>query len=63
MEEGREVGSDGARRDWRALLTSVQYGRAHITITRYGGPAAVLVPVDWYEQAHARLSEGNNGDD
>jgi prevent-host-death family protein len=63
MEEDQRVSSDDARRDWRALLTSVEYGRAHVTITRYGGPAAVLVPVDWHQRAQAKLSEEDDSDD
>jgi prevent-host-death family protein len=58
MEEGRQVSSDEARRDFRAVLNSVEHDHAHVTISRYNIPAAVLVPVEWYEQAKERLSDG-----
>jgi prevent-host-death family protein len=58
MEERRQVSSDEARRDFRVLLNFVEHERAHVTISRYNIPAAVLVPVEWYEQAKERLSDG-----
>jgi prevent-host-death family protein len=50
-----EVSVGEARRDLRKLLNSVEHDSAHITITRYGTPAAVIVPREWYEQAKAAL--------
>ena len=49
---GRRVRSDEARRNLRDLLDEVALG-AHVTILRYDKPAAVLVPVGWYEEAEA----------
>lgn len=47
-----QVRSDEARRHLRNLLDQVARGY-HVTILRYDKPAAVLVPVDWYEDAEA----------
>jgi prevent-host-death family protein len=47
-----QIGSDEARRNFRDLLDQA-IGGYHVTIQRYGKPAAVLVPVDWYEDAEA----------
>ena len=55
MEEGRQVSSDEARRDFRALLNSVEHEHEHVTISRYNIPAAVLVPVDWHSLAAIAL--------
>lgn len=52
-----EVRSDEARREFRHLLNSVEHDGEHITILRYNTPAAVIVPVGWYEQAKATLGE------
>jgi prevent-host-death family protein len=46
------VGSDEARRNFRDILDQVARDY-HVTILRYNKPAAVLVPVDWYEDAEA----------
>lgn len=55
MEEGQQVSSDEARRDFRVLLNFVEHERAHVTISRYNIPAAVLVPVDWHSLAAIAL--------
>jgi antitoxin (DNA-binding transcriptional repressor) of toxin-antitoxin stability system len=52
----KQVPSDVVRREIRALLDDVQHRGEHVTILRYTTPAAVLVPVGWYEQAQAALS-------
>jgi PHD/YefM family antitoxin component YafN of YafNO toxin-antitoxin module len=49
----RWVRSDEARTKLRALLDLVAQDDAHVYILRYDTPAAVLVPVDWYEQKRA----------
>lgn len=49
--------TDEMRRNLRELLTEVERDGAHITITRYETPAAVMVPVDWYEQAKALVNK------
>lgn len=50
-----QVRSDEARRNLRDLLDQVTRGY-HVTILRYDKPTAVLVPVDWYEDAEAAWS-------
>lgn len=54
MERG-QVGSDEARRSFRDLLDAVEHKHEHITVLRYDKPAAVVVPVEWYEQARQAL--------
>jgi len=49
----RQVRSDEARRNFRDLLDEVEHRGMHITIARYDKPAAVVVPVNWYEDAEA----------
>jgi prevent-host-death family protein len=49
------VRSDEARRNLRELLDQVARDY-HITILRYDKPVAVMVPVDWYEDAEAAWS-------
>ncbi len=51
----KQVLSDEARRNFRALLNDVEHDDAHVTILRYQTPAAVIVPVEWYEQAQQAL--------
>ena len=48
--------SEDARREWRRILNSVEHDGAHVTITRYGVPAAVVVPVEWHDEAAAALT-------
>jgi prevent-host-death family protein len=42
---------------WRELLDAVEHKGEHVTVLRYDRPAAVVVPVEWYEQAQQALSE------
>lgn len=49
----KQVRSDEARRNFRDLLDEVEHRGMHITIARYDKPAAVVVPVEWYEEADA----------
>ena len=44
-----------ARREFAALLEDVLRGQ-HIEITRYDRPLAVVVPVEWYEEARSALA-------
>lgn len=53
----KQVRSDEARRHLRDLLDEVEARGARIMILRYDKPAAVLVPVDWYEDALATLQK------
>lgn len=56
----KQVGSDDARRDFRALLNDVEHQGEHITVMRYKTPAAVIVPVWWYDLAEDLMD--NRGD-
>jgi prevent-host-death family protein len=56
MEKG-QVSSDEARRAWRELLNAVEHDGEHVTVLRYNIPAAVVVPVDWYERAQALIDK------
>ena len=58
MEEDETVPSDEVRRRFRELLDSVQHHGDHVTVLRYRKPAAVIVPIDWYEQAKSLLGNG-----
>jgi len=49
----RWMRSEEARAKFRALLDLVTQDDAHVYVLRYDTPAAVIVPVDWYEQAKA----------
>ena len=53
----RQVRSDEARRNLRELLNAVEHDGEHVTILRYDTPAAVIVPVEWHEQAKAALTD------
>ena len=55
----RRVSSDGFRRDLRDLLDEVAHDEAHIYLLRYDKPAAVIVPVEWYEQMKAQIEAGD----
>lgn len=54
----RWVRSDEARAKLRDLLDDIASDGAHIYLLRYDKPAAVLVPVDWYEDVKAKLEGG-----
>jgi PHD/YefM family antitoxin component YafN of YafNO toxin-antitoxin module len=54
-ETDRWVRSDEARAKLRDLLDDIARDDAHIYVLRYDKPAAVLVPVDWYENAKRKL--------
>ena len=51
----RRVGSDEARTKFRDLMDEVAHDEAHVYILRYGKPAAVIVPIEWYEHAKEDL--------
>lgn len=44
-----EMRAEDARKNFADLLNGVQWQGEHVTITRHGRPAAVVVPIDWYE--------------
>lgn len=52
----RQVRTEEARRNFRELLNEVEHQGAHIAITRYDNPSAILVPLDWYERAVQALA-------
>lgn len=52
----KDMSSDDARRNLRQVLNEVEQGGEHVTIHRYGIPAAVIVPVDWYRSAGGKLT-------
>ena len=54
----RWVRSDEARAKLRDLLDDIASDGAHIYVLRYDKPAAVLVPVEWYEDVKAKLEGG-----
>ena len=39
------------------LVERVRVGGEHFVITRYGKPAAVIVPVEWLEEAQGKIRE------
>lgn len=52
----KSVQSDEARRTWRDVLNDVEHNSEHVQIMRYTTPAAVMVPVEWYEQARELMA-------
>lgn len=62
MEEDPAVSyaqSDEVRRRFRELLDAVEHKGEHVIVQRYTRPVAVIVPIDWYEQARQALANGN----
>jgi len=55
-ETDRWVRSDEARAKFRDLVDEVSHEDAHVYLLRYDKPVAVIVPVEWYEQARATLA-------
>ncbi len=52
----KPVSSDDARRRFRELVNDVEIRGEHVTIMRYNTPAAVIVPIEWYEQTLKALA-------
>lgn len=48
--------SNDVQRSFRSVLDRVEHRGEHVTVLRYKTPAAVLVPVTWYESAQAALA-------
>jgi prevent-host-death family protein len=48
-----EVSAAAARERFTDLLAAAQRDGRHVTVTRHGVPAAVIVPAAWYRQALA----------
>lgn len=57
----KPVSSEDARRNFRDLLDDVEHKEEHVTIMRYRTPAAVIVPISWYEQTVEALADAAEG--
>ncbi len=57
MPKNKQVTSRDARKQWREILDDVVSGSSDVTITRYGEPAAVLIPAQDYEDLAEELEE------
>jgi prevent-host-death family protein len=57
MENWR-IGSNQARDNFAEVLGHVEHDDVHYTVMRYKKPAAVIVPIDWYEQVKGLLENG-----
>jgi prevent-host-death family protein len=55
----KQVRSDEIRRRLRELMNAVERDGEHVTILRYDEPVAVIVPVDWHEQAETALADAD----
>ena len=60
MEHEQNI--EGARRVLGDIVDRAAIAGEHFTITRNGKPKAVIVGLDWYEQAKAAL-EGEDGEE
>jgi prevent-host-death family protein len=56
-DEDRWVRSQDARDHLRDLLDEVDRDGAHVYVLRYDKPAAVIVPVEWYEHVREAIKE------
>jgi prevent-host-death family protein len=52
-----EVSLERARKTLGEIVDHARIAGEHTTITRQGKPGAVMVPVEWYEQAKALIGE------
>lgn len=59
-DEDRWVRSDEARARFSALIDDVTHDGEHVYVLRYDKPVAVIVPVEWYEDAKRRVA-GDGG--
>lgn len=50
-----ETGIERARQALGEIVDRARIAGEHTVITRQGKPAAVIVPVEWYEQAKTAL--------
>jgi len=55
-DSDRWLSSEEARTKFRDLMDEVAHDDARVYILRYGKPAAVIVPVKWYEKAKELMS-------
>jgi prevent-host-death family protein len=49
--------SNEVRVRWRELADAVEHKGEHVIVQRYTRPVAVVVPIEWYEQARQALKE------
>ena len=56
-ESDRWVRSQEARDHLRDLLDEIGRDGAHVYVLRYDKPAAVIVPVEWYEHVKEVISK------
>ena len=52
-----QLNSSELREHSREILDAVEHKGQHVTVLRYGKPGAVVVPVEWYEQAKVAIEE------
>jgi prevent-host-death family protein len=52
-----QVSIEGARRTLGDVVDKARFTGEPTVITRQGKPAAVIVGVDWFEQARAEIAE------
>ena len=50
-------GIEEARNQLGDFIERIRLNDEHIALSRYGKPVAVLVPLEWYEEAGALISE------
>ena len=50
-----EIGIEQARHQLGEIVDRARYTGEATLLTRQGKPAAIVVPVDWYEQAKALI--------
>jgi prevent-host-death family protein len=55
----KPVSSDDARRRFRELIDDVAHRGEHVMIMRWKTPAAVIVPIKWYEQVTEELAHAH----
>lgn len=56
-DNDRWVRSEEARTKLRSLMDEVENQDAHVYLLRYDRPVAVIVPVDWYENARTAVTD------
>lgn len=54
-DDMKEAGIDAIRNKLGDYVNAALYRGEHTVITRAGKPAAVIVPVEWYEKAREAL--------
>jgi len=57
-----ETGIEQARKGLGEIVDRARIAGEHTLITRTGKPAAVIVPVEWYEEVKAKIGEERESD-